>query len=276
MYITNANLRRLLSSIESANTNGVDVNINNPIINDILSDEELEDLKEYKAFFLGRQFNIEELRPVKVVDTYKYVKPPSKPAYHRNSRCARAHADFESRIVPEVIRARGKDAVNDYRRRVEGLDFSKMEDCITLAAELGIEPRHITEIETEENSGVDLFKIYKDVHSMSINELDGELIKMSDLISQFSQQSQTHNYIYGLRFLEPHELMEIVKNQSNIAQIGKEFASLKTYIKEILTEKFKKESGFDQSAIEENLLEKLNFVSCRSCLNANNGNFMGF
>ncbi len=48
------------------------------------------------------------------------------------------------------------------------------------------------------------------------------------------------------------------------------------YIKEILTEKFKKESGFDQSAIEENLLEKLNFVSCRSCLNANNGNFMGF
>lgn len=271
MYITNSNLKRLLSSIASANTQGIELHINNPIINDILSEVELKNLKDYKAFFLGRSINIDQLRPVKVVDNLRFVKPPTNPAYHSSSSCERAHSDFEAHLVPEVIRVKGKEAVEDYRRRVAGLDLFNMDHCITLAAELGIELRHITETVQEDNSGVDTFKIRKisDLESMTIQEIDQELTKISDIIRNFIQTSEIHQYIYGLRFLEPNELRWVLdndpNNHSNISVIGNEFSYLKNYIKQALETKLKKESNFDQSQIEEKLLKKLNFVRCQAC-----------
>lgn len=270
MYITNANLRRLIESIESSEIDTKELNIKNTAIDDILSYEELEKLKHAKAFFMGRSFNISELKPIEIVDKMKYLNEGHKPAYHHDKDCWKAKMDFDDYLIPEVIRYKGPAEVARYRIRAKGSDLSNMGDCIVLGAEFAVSPNLIYQKKFEKNGGVDSFT-FQDLsylENLSPQQLDEELEIISAALIDFLSKSTLHKDVYNLRFRKYSFIKWVMKERDeNTANLANELANHKQLAIAIIEQKAKKESNFDQSGIEERLLIHLNFVPCKTCLN---------
>ena len=269
MYITNANLKRLIESIDSAEIDTKELNIKSEVINDILSDEELEDLKHAKAFFLGRSFNISELRPIEIIDQMRYLNEGHKPAYHYNEDCQKAKMHFDDYIIPDIIRLKGPAEVARYRIRAKGLELSNMEHCLILAAEFGVSPELIYQKKFEKNRGVDSFTLQdlSYLQGLTSQQLDEELEKVSKALIEFLNASSLHRDLYNLRFRKYSFIRWVMKGRDeDTVNLANELANHKQLAIAIIEQKAKKESNFDQSGIEERLLVHLNFVPCRTCI----------
>lgn len=270
MYITNANLKRLIERIESAEIDTKELNIKSEAINDILSDEELENLKHAKAFFMGRSFNISELKPIEIRDNMRYLNEGHKPAYHADKECIKANSAFDDYIIPDIIRLKGATEVAAYRIRARGLELSNMQHCIVLGAEFGVPPELIHQKTFEENGGVNRFTIQNlsYLENLSPQQLDEELEIISAALIDFLSKSTLHKDVYNLRFRKYSFIKWVMKERDeNTANLANELANHKQLAIAIIEQKAKKESNFDQSGIEERLLIHLNFVPCKTCLN---------
>lgn len=268
MYITNANLKRLIESIESAAIDTKELNIKSEVINDILSDEELENLKHAKAFFMGRSFNISELRPIEIIDKMRYLNEGHKPAYHADKECIKANSAFDDYIIPDIIRLKGAAEVASYRIRAKGLELSNMEHCIVLGAEFGVPPELIHQKTFEENAGVNRFTLQdlSYLENLSPQELDEELEITAKALIDYLNKSQLHRDLYNLRFRKHSFIRSVMKERDkNTVSLANELANHKQLAIAIIEQKAKNESNFNQSEIEEKLLVNLNFVQCRTC-----------
>lgn len=275
MYITNANLKRLIESIDSAEIETKELSIKSEVINDILSNEELENLKHAKAFFMGRSFNICELRPIEIIDNMRYLNEGHKPAYHDNKECIRANSPFDDYIIPEIIRLKGAAEVARYRIRAKGLELSNMEHCIVLGVEFGVPPELIYQKTFEKNAGVDSFTLQdlSYLENLSSQQLDEELEIISKALIDYLNQSQLHRDLYNLRFRKHGFIRSVMKGRDkNTVSLANELANYKQLAMAIIEQKSKNESNFNQSEIEEYLLVKLNFVPCRTCITKNTTN----
>lgn len=79
--------------------------------NALLSIQEL--LKDPERYFK------EIYKPYKPVDTYSYVYEGQKPAYHKFSCCPRLKSDYQNFEVPQEIKDKGHDAVQEFRQWFE-------------------------------------------------------------------------------------------------------------------------------------------------------------
>lgn len=265
MYITNSNLRRLLSKVEPSKDYN-EINIKNDVIKDILSIKDIKNLSGIQAFFLGKSVKISELNPIRNVDSLRYVNEGNKPAFHKNKECIRANQDFIGYLIPDEIRIRGTDEIHRYRREAREIDFNNQAECIALAAKFNIKLETVSRARHEVNAGVGCFEVYN-IENLSILKLDEKLEELSILIRRFEQEGEQQREIYNLRFIDAGTIQWVMSDrEDNLPELANQLAQYKKNVMRIIEQKSKKESGFDQEKIAEDLLLKLNFVPCQTCL----------
>lgn len=117
-FITLANTNKIIfnSDIQSLDLTGDIYKI--PIYffskyeeNALLAIQEL--LKDPDKYFT------EIYKPYKPVDTYSYVYEGQKPGYHKFSCCPRLQSDYQNFEVPQEIKDKGPDAVQEFRQWFE-------------------------------------------------------------------------------------------------------------------------------------------------------------
>jgi hypothetical protein len=122
VFITQANLKKIVfnSDIMSVNLTGEIYKI--PIRffsryekNSLLAIQEL--LKDPEKYFK------EIYVPYKPVDTYKFIYEGQLPAYHKYTCCPNLQSDFQNFEIPFEIRARGQDAVKEFRLWFESVKY---------------------------------------------------------------------------------------------------------------------------------------------------------
>lgn len=264
MYITNFNLNRIIKSVELEASDLLD----NFELKKNLSRDELLLLSQTREFFKNNKLKVITFKPIEVEDKYRLLNEGSKPAYHINDSCDRLNSKYINYYVPSEVQDKGQEEVKRFRKYVQGLLNSEgvLEEASILAikAEFLFSDNHFGKIERDNSGGVD-FSIA--LRKLSLDELEVQLQENQKKISDFSKKSKEHKKVYNIRYKEPREIRNLMNSRSaEIRALVDELATLKEQLILVLIEKFKKETGFSQSDIEENLLEELGFMPCKTCI----------
>ncbi len=267
MYITNYNLSRVLNVIEIEVENLDKIDINK--LENVLSEKEILFLRKAKTFFNG-EISIECLSfsPVYNPDDDNLLFEGHNPAYHKDDFCQRLRANYINYYIPNEIKQRGNAEVKKFKKFVKELlhDGYKLEDentKIIIKGHFGIGDVNFLRIE-KSNSGASNFTDY--INNMTLSEIIKEIKKILDKINSFQNKSELHKRIYNLRYREPYIIKKLLRNKSKEEKsLGQELTLAKEHLLYALLESYKKESNFNQSEIEEEWLQKLNFVPCSTC-----------
>ncbi len=264
MYITNYNLNRVLKSTSIESLEEIDISD----LQDILSEKEILFLKQANTFFKDKGLSEKKFIPINFNDTHTMLFEKHKPAYHKNKECIRLHADYVNYYIPNEVRERGDTEVDRFRKFVKGLlnKGYKLEDegtIIAIKAEFQFSDKNFGKIE-ENNSGKMDFMHALD--SMNLLEIHAQIAQIIHKLNMFSSQSEIYRQVYRLRYREPYMIRKLMKNKSKEQKnIAEELKLLKENLLLSLIASYKKENNFNQSDIEEELLQELNFVPCSTC-----------
>lgn len=262
MYVTNFNLGLVIQSIEMDFSDFV----KDPSLVSVLSNDELQKLKKASELFKKKKITVKKIEHQKFVDHYKFVTvKSSQPAYHLDDKCEKLNTPWTSYLIPEVIRARGEAECIRYRNYVgNGKMLDNPTGRLTVCAEFGITDADIGDMNTSEKSVAD-FK--KEIQSMSQVDIKKQLFEIGQKLEKFPQLSAQHKKAYQLKYKEPKEIRYLTQNQSSEMKVlYHELADIKDLYLLLLVEEMKKASGFDQNAIEEDILQQAGFVACKHCL----------
>lgn len=210
-------------------------------------------------------------KPIVVVDSYQYVVPENQPAYHKNNTCVRLTAKFLNIEIPELIRERGTEAVIDFRKWYNSMNF-KTDDATDYVIKLTLKYPELGAINPKSieynNSGVET----KTDYSLSEleSEIDGLLAKadnyfndnmnIRDLIYKY-QKLTFLGYIDGAlknnhSGLNDQDLKTFLKSYEETFK-----TPLKNYLIEYYRIRFNPEMEFKGT-----LLDKLGFRPCGACI----------
>lgn len=264
MYVTNSNLNLVIESVELT----INELSNDPKLVNTLSTVERTRLEKAKELFGNKKVRVMKLRdkPIVRYDAGNYVNEGgnAKPAYHLNSSCERLNAEWRSFPIPEIIKQRQK--VEDYRRYVKGMNLNIPANRLSVCAQFGITDRDIGDEVVRENSGSNDFS--STLSKMSLKELDAKIDELYEKLNNFGSSSADHMTVYRLHYKEPYQIRSLLANRSeNVKQLAQEFSYLKDLYIRLLMESYKKAANFDQSAIEDTILQELDFIPCRHCIN---------
>lgn len=182
-YITNANLNKIYKGINPSVVisdeeltnflNGVDLTEEQKnILEEIILIDEKKALLALEMFLQNPRLIIDKkLIRLDWKDSYKYVHE-FNPAYHANINCNKLHKDFEGIQIPEFIREKGVEAINEFRQWYTENEYLLKEEkndvfAARLHAKYGIQS---TIVDYHRNSGVTM--VYN-----SIEELLNDLAK---------------------------------------------------------------------------------------------------
>ena len=270
-FITISNSKKIIRKLDEVLLDGVAESIYKRDIY-FFSKRESANLKGIRELFRDLEnFILEYYKPIEVVDSYRYIFPENQPAYHKDHTCERLTAKFLNIEIPQLIRERGKDAVIEFRKWYNSMNFKK-DDATEYILKLTLRYPELGSINPKSieynNSGVEMKKDY------SLSELENEIDELltkadnyfndnpniRDLIHRY-QKMTFLAYIDGaLRNnhsgLKDDELKEFLKSYEE---------TFKTPVKDRLIEyyriKFNPEMEFEGT-----LLNKLGFRPCSACI----------
>ena len=304
MYITEANFRRIIRRIETPkdfefnddllwefpNVRKFDLTNNGSLLNYIFSYKEKKELQAFKAFCKGEikisEFYKEIEEPK---DTYQYIYPEKRPAYHSDKNCPALKSNFKPYVIPREIQDQGKEKVEEFRqywRDNEDLIEEKPEIFVKRINEhFKIEATIKSyEIEGRSNSGVhritdnrsvreineNIFELYNEMKKFitlkDSPEIDREIVmrrlNICILFGYLSWISDTDKDIDEdkLRTFKQEEVKEvlgILQKYKKLIVRELETLYMRSYIPNL---------DFDQK-----LLDSLGFIPCYVCfINGNN------
>lgn len=304
MYITEANFRRIIRRIETPKDfkfnddllwefpNGEKFNLtkHGNFLNDFFSYNEKKELLTFKAACKGEikisEFYKEIEEPK---DTYRYIYPEKRPAYHSDRNCPALKSNFKPYVIPREIQDQGKEKVEEFRqywRDNENLIEEKPEIFQKRINEhFKIEATIKSyEIEGRSNSGVhritdnrsvqeineNIFELYKEmIKSITLKdsqEIDrnvkGRRLGICILLGYLSWISETdkdidEDKLRSFTQEEVKEVLGILHKYKKLIVRELETLYMRSYISDL---------DFDQK-----LLDSLGFIPCYVCfINGNN------
>ena len=175
VYITRANSMKIIRKLDYSKLDLSGSVYNRPIY--FLNKKEEQALLAYKELVMNPERFVEEIyQKVEILDNYRYVFEGESPCYHLREDCERLHSEFRNYEIPQAIRDKGFNVVQQYRAwfKQNLYLFDGKEDVLEMRiySAFGI---HVKAKEiVKENSGVKIVINY-DLGQLE-NKLD-ELIK---------------------------------------------------------------------------------------------------
>ena len=228
--------------------------------NSLLAIQEL--LKDPETYFT------EIYKPYKPVDTYTMIYEGRKPAYHDKIDCMRLNSDYENFKIPEAIKERGKQVIEEFRiwfRGVEHLIDKPDVLAMRMEAKWGIKvnPQAIV----FENSGV------TEIENISIGDIEQKIDQKIKDAGRFYYKSDKNKLLLGkfskYTFLayknEPIRENNTEYSDIEIKTFLKEYdKTFKKPLKKMLIEYYRLKHNPDIQ-MEGYLLEGLGFKTCGHC-----------
>jgi len=266
-YITKFNSSRMLRQIDDKQ-----IEINHSYYKrkiSYLSDQEIKKLLAYKLLlentekFINNYYN-------KIKDTKTFIFE-NKPSFHQDSDCKNLHSDFENIKIPQKIKERGAEAVEEFRQwcKEHIALFYKDKEAFMAMCCLKFHLSYPTDliIVTGENSGIDYHKNYK------LEELEKEIDnlirkageyfysspKTREILSEFRNKMWLRYDKYDIQYNNTEYGEKDIKGV--LQKQFSEFNEPTTYlVQEWLRIKLNPELKF-----EGRLLEQLGFKNCPVC-----------
>ncbi len=261
MYITQANLGKLISQIEIDVSNLLTI----PHIQNFISQNDLIKLSRYEKFFsTDDKISLTYLNKVSVPnDTYTMVFEGVKPAYHLNKYCPKLNNNYNNLYIPAEIKSRGHAEVERFRNYVKKFSPSEWESdatFLTIKAEFGFTDPHFTTVQRD-NSGAQEI----DFTNLALNDIENILKTTIQQLEGFSQQSSCHKKVFQLIYRTPKDIKTLTKNHNpETAQLAIELANLKDKLLLAQIAFFQKSANFNPENLSVDLLESNGFIPC-SC-----------
>jgi len=267
-YITLANTKKIIlqSNIKELNLEGEIYHI--PIYffskyekNELLAIKEL--LKDPEKYFK------EIYKPYKPVDTYSYVYEGQHPSYHKFSSCPRLNSDYQNFEIPPEIKAKGPEAVKEFRKWFEEVKYLLDRPDVFVArlqARWGIvtNPKAIN----RDNSGSTI------IENLTIEELEEKIDGLIKEAGRFYYKSDKNKKILKrfskLTFIAYKKYDDIYNNDTGysdeeVKQLLKHYdKEYKKPLKKYLIEYYRLKHN-PEIKMEGYLLDKLGFNPCRFC-----------
>jgi len=220
----------------------------------------------------SNNFMVKYYNPIVVYDSFRYLYPESKPAYHKDSSCEMLNSNFHNIEVPIPIVDKGKEEVIKFREWYKKSNF-KEDDIKDYIYKLQIAFPYVGEINPRtiehKNSGIEV----KDNYSLEeLEERIDELLRaagayfnnnpnLQSIIRRY-QKWAFLGYVSGPinnneSNLNDHELKAFLRNYDEAYK-----KPVKDYLEEYYKVKFNPEMSFDNT-----LLNQLGFKPCGYCLN---------
>jgi hypothetical protein len=269
-FITLANTKKI---IFNSNTKSLDLKgdiykipiyfFNKYEENALLAIQEL--LKDPEKYFS------EIYKPYKPIDTYSYVYEGKKPSYHKYRCCPRLQSDYQNFEVPQEIKDKGTDAVQEFRQWFETVKHLLDKPDIfveRLRIKYGIvtNPKAIN----LENSGLTKRE------NLTIDELEeriDSLIKEAGLFYYKNKKNTTilnrfskYTYIAS----KPDEIYTNDTSYSDVEvkKLLKDYdREFKIPLKRLLIEYYRLKQN-PEIKMEGHFLEQLGFLLCKYCHNS--------
>jgi len=269
--ITKSNFNKILKKVDLAQMSRIDMPIYKKHIY-FFNEKEVGLLKGYRELIKDPEnFIVEFYKPLKIVDTFKYVIPESEPAYHRRHACKLLNSDFINYEIPMAIRERGVDEVIRFRNWFVKNEHLLLVDIQKFIFRLQASFHYVGEIKPEaidySNSGTE------EIDNLNLNELEREIDNvlreagryyrenpgMQNIIRRF-QKFTFLAYISGNIEINDTHLSDIQLKEF-LKYYDKNFkVPVKKYLMEYYRIKFNPELDFNG-----HLLERLGFHMCSEC-----------
>jgi len=224
----------------------------------------------FKKFCENPIENIDELyNPIEVKDKKEFVYEGAKPSYHKYESCERLHSNFVNFKIPEQIKDKGDEAIEEYRKwfKENQTLFRKKPDIFEMMLHAKYEI--VTKIQEVDfrNSG----NVYKE--DLSLNEID---IRIDSLLKNAANYYKADKKRQGAirrfqmaTFLAFKEI-EIKDNNTGytddeLRTILKEYAYLFVQPTIFYLKEYFKTFYNNDIEINEKILQELNFKQCNKC-----------
>lgn len=283
-YITNANFRRITREFdvpkdknfsfddiviwESPNGNVVDKK--HPYI---FGWWEVNELLTFKEFCKDTKMAVEHFyrKIEKPQDSFKYIDPERRPAYHCDRNCEAMHSSLHRIEIPEIIRVQGKDKVQEFRTWWKNHESIREEKPDAFVAQLNLKfgtDLRGYEVEDKSNSGV-----HDMTDNRSVEEINQEIrTKFNDLY-QWAKGEERRKKIFikfkTVSFLgnsdKPIEADKGDFSEDEIKAVLREVHTRKREVVEELKRLYQRRYIPDLN-FQSSLLESLGFVPCYTCM----------
>lgn len=267
-FITVANSKRILKELDVNELNLQGDVYDKPIR--FFSKKEKQFLLAYKELLVNPEKIIKDTYiKIKSKDSCNYVYEGGAPCYHRIAECERLNAVFRNFVIPQEIRDKGVEAVQQFRSWFKSnyYLFEGKEDVFEMRAYARFKMRLKVEELIRDNSGITV------IVNRTLEDLKDEIDKKLNLAGQYYYQSPKNT--------------SILKQYSKCAYIGNRSEPLKENetgyseqeIKDILSyyeKEFKKPIELmlydywrvklnPELSMDGKLLDMLGFRACHSC-----------
>jgi hypothetical protein len=207
--------------------------------------------------------------PLKKKDSYRYVYPETKPAYHSSCECHRLLSDFENYKIPVEILGRGHDEIHRFRKWFEtnGHLLDSRSDLFYFRLKNEFQISEAPEYVKYENSG------YEEHENLSIEELGARIDARIKEAGRFYYGCKKNTDI--LRVYSRHAYRGFHSEGLPIPIPGYEEEEIKAFLRDY-EERFKKPLQRDliefyrrkfnpQINMPGQILDQLGFKQCSSC-----------
>jgi hypothetical protein len=224
----------------------------------------------FKKFCENPIENIDELyNPLEVVDNKEFVYEGGNPSYHKSESCERLHSNFINFRIPEQIKEKGDEAIEEYRKwfKENQRIFLEKPDVfeMRLHAKYGI----VTKIQKVDyrNSG----NVYKE--NLTLTEID---IRIDSLLKNAAEyynadekRKKAIRRFQTSTFLAFKEV-EITDNDTGyddeqLKEILREYSYLFIQPTMFYLKEYFKIYYNNDIEINERIFEQLNFKKCTNC-----------
>lgn len=268
VYITFANSLRMKYYIDKEKIRVLKGEIYKTKI-EYFSKYEVGSLLAIQEFFKNPEYFIKNFyKPVKYIDTFKFVWEGGFPAYHINRNCNKLNKEYENYEIPMDIISKGKDEIIKFRKWFnKNIDLLKKPDIFAMKLHLvfGIitNPANIN----VPNSGS------TNIFNYNLSEIENEIDKIlisADNYYQKNEKTKTillKNAYRAFIYKKKKPITDNVTEYSEeeIFRILEEFdINFKTPLFKLLIEYYKLKLNPELKFID-SLLDQIGFKPCSTC-----------
>lgn len=294
MYITNANLDRILSKIEhsSADINDLLAEFNK--LDGKLSESDRKKLAAAKYFLSNENLdniNITKFNPIRPINNPYFVFSRNRtrpPAYHQHQNCSRLEQPFSDLAIPrrvvllseEISQKQGQEIgekiLDEYQKFFTDCASSMTEKVQLQGAIMAVITHfldkynlHLSESEiwqeiNQDNSGAAHLQNTQNPKETLDNTLEQYHNFLLDLQSSVKKEI---TQIYDWRFADDWQILRWGKDRADpeITRLAEQLAQHKKNLMGALISYLKFKADFKQDEIDKTFLERLGFVPCGEC-----------
>jgi hypothetical protein len=224
----------------------------------------------FKKFCESPIENLDEIyKPIEIKDSKEFVYQGGSPSYHKYETCERLHSNFVNFKIPEEIKNKGEEAVEEYRKWFKENQKIFLEKPDVFEMRLHTKYGIVTKIQqvNYRNSG----NVYKE--DLTLKEIDyriGSLLK--NAAEYYKKDEKRKNAIRRfqtatfLAFKEiPIEDNETGYEDDELKVILKEYSQLFIQPTMFYLKEFFKTYYNNDIEINEKIFEQLKFKKCGNC-----------